>query len=80
MEIEKRTMNWMPRQSQWNELQETRAKRKEMMESMAGASETLNAAFATTRDNLSMGMSEITAKVAAARVEAEGKAKLSKSA
>jgi hypothetical protein len=68
MQVEKRSMNWFPRESAWDRAEAQREKRKANSETYLASNESLASAFQTTRDDLTYGMAEITAKVAAARV------------
>jgi hypothetical protein len=68
MQVEKRTMNWFPKESAWDRAEAQRAKRQANSQSYLANNEALASAFQTTRDDLTYGMAEITAKAAAARV------------
>jgi hypothetical protein len=68
MEIQKRTLNWLPRESAWDSAQAQREKRKANNDAFLEQQTAMASAFQTSRDDLVYGMAEITAKVAAARV------------
>ncbi len=76
MQIQKKSLNWMPRASQWQEARQQRAKRQEFAQGAIAQRQALTAQFASVQDNLAYGRSEIAAKTAAARIQAEGRAKL----
>jgi len=68
MQVEKRTMNWFPKQSSWDMAEAQREKRKANSATYLATNEALASAFQTTRDNVTFGMAEIAAQAAAARV------------
>lgn len=78
MKIEKRTLNWFPKQSAWQEYQQKRAKRREIAERMSADRDLVSTSIAVARDNQIYGRAELAAKAAAARVSAEAKNKLAK--
>jgi hypothetical protein len=68
MQVEKRSMNWFPRESSWDIAEAQREKRKANSEAYMATNDALASAFQTSRDDLVYGMAEITAQMAAARV------------
>lgn len=68
MQIEKRTLNWLPRQSMYDEAQAQRAKRREVNESFIAGQQSLASAVSAAYVNYTMGMAEITGQTAADRV------------
>jgi hypothetical protein len=68
MQVVKRTLNWLPRQSMYEQAQEQRAKRREANEAFVSGQQTMMAAFTSASQNYTMGIAEITAQVASARV------------
>jgi hypothetical protein len=68
MQVEKRSMNWLPRESAWDEAQARREKRKAINYAFIEQQSAIASAVQTVRDDLVFGMAEITAQVAAARV------------
>lgn len=74
MRIEKRSLNWMPRASAWDTAQAQRAKSKEANSTFLSQQSALASTFQSSRDNMTMGIAEISGKIAAARVQAEAKA------
>ena len=68
MQVQKRSLNWFPRQSSWDIAQAQREKRKANSEAYLSNNDAVASAMQTVRDDLVFGMAEITAKVAAARV------------
>ena len=68
MQVQKRTMNWFPRESSWDLAQARREKRKANSDAYIANNDAVASAIQTVRDDLVFGMAEITAKVAAARV------------
>ena len=68
MQIEKRSFNWLPKASAWDLAKAQRAKRKANSDAFLNANDALSVTFASLRENYTMGMAEITARSAAARV------------
>ena len=68
MQIEKRSLNWFPRESTYDLAQSQREKRRATSQAYIAEAASLASTFATARDNLSSGMAEISAKVATARI------------
>jgi hypothetical protein len=68
MQIEKRTLNWFPRASAWNTTEAQREKRKANHDAFLEQQSTTADAFQGTRDDLTYGLAELTAKMAAARI------------
>ena len=67
MQIVKRTLNWLPRPSMFD-LAQQRAKRRETNEMFISGQQTMMSAFTSASQNYTMGMAEITAQAASARV------------
>jgi hypothetical protein len=68
MEIVKRSLNWLPRQSMYEEAQQRRAQRREAAYSFIATQQTLASAVSSAYVNYTMGMAEITGQTAANRV------------
>jgi len=68
MQIEKRTLNWFPKESAYDLAQAQREKRKAVSQAYIEETASLASSFATTRDDLVSGMAEIAAQVALARI------------
>jgi hypothetical protein len=68
MQIVKRTLNWLPRPSMFDLAQQQRAKRRETNEMFISGQQTMMSAFTSASQNYTMGMAEITAQAASARV------------
>lgn len=78
MKVEKRSLNWLPRQSVWNESRAQAEKRRAAHSTFLDQQSSAANAFQSTRDNLAMGAAENSGQAAAARVKAEAKAAVSK--
>lgn len=74
MKIEKRTLNWLPRQSMYDEAVERRQKRKEQAESFISAQSAAASTFGSIQQSLVAGAGEITSNIAASRLGIDLKA------
>jgi hypothetical protein len=70
MQIVKRTMNWLPRQSTYSYVQQQNAKRKAAHQAFIDSQSSLSSTFSTIFSNLSQGQSTNAAQAALARVTA----------
>ena len=68
MQIEKRSLNWLPKASAWDLAESQREKRKAVSQAYIDETISIASAFQSNRDDLSAGMAELTAKIAAARI------------
>jgi hypothetical protein len=68
MQVEKRSLNWLPKPSAWDLAQSQREKRKANSEAYIANNDSVASTFQGVRDNLTYGMAELTAKIASARV------------
>ena len=69
---------WLPKPSPWQDAQAWREKRRAMSEDFRNNATNLANSVANAQANQIAGAAELTAKIAAARVQAALKAKLSK--
>ena len=68
MQIEKRTMNWLPRPGLWQEAQAQRAARRQQATAAIAERQGLASTFAAVRNNLATGQAEIAARAAGSRL------------
>lgn len=68
MQVEKRTLNWLPKESSWDAAQAQRERRKAMHDEFLERQTSLANAFQTTRDDFAYGAAELAANAASARV------------
>lgn len=68
MQIVKRTMNWLPKQSTYDYVTQQAEKRKAAHEAFLTSQDSLSSAFSTIFSNLSQGQSTNAAQAALARV------------
>ena len=71
MRIEKRTMNWIPRQTTWQYQQSLNAKRKAQAQSFLDIQASLAAAIFTAQDNASVSGAELTLKAVLNKTQAK---------
>jgi hypothetical protein len=74
VKIEKRTMNWLPRQSMHDEAVERRQKRKEQAEQFIATQSAIATTIGSIQQGLVSGTGEITSNLAAARLGIDLKA------
>ena len=68
MQIEKRTLNWLPRQSAYDEAVSLRAKRKAAAEDFISTQSTLADTFSGLQSDAVSGLGDIVARAAQARI------------
>lgn len=68
MQVAKRSLNWLPRESSWDAAQAQREKRKAVNDAFLEQQSSAASALQANRDDLVYGMAEIAAQAAAARV------------
>ena len=68
MQIEKRTMNWMPKASAWEEAESRREKRRAYAASDRANWDNLAVSFSRVRDAQATGGAELAARRAATRL------------
>ena len=78
MQVAKRSMNWMPRASMYNEMAALKAKRQTMNSAYVSNTANQASAFSSISTSLSSGLAELTAKVTAIRVQTEAVMKIKK--
>jgi hypothetical protein len=76
MQIEKRTMGWLPKQSSYDYAQSLNAKRRENAQSAIASNEALASTLSGASTSHVAGAVENTIKAAAARIQATAQAKL----
>jgi hypothetical protein len=79
MKIEKRTMNWLPRASLYDEAEAARTKRKAYSQSAINQSASINSTLIDTANNTNTGEQiNLTLRIAAQRIQDQASAKLAK--
>ena len=68
MIIEKRTMNWLPQKSLYQEMQEARLKRREHIQKGLEVSASLAGSFQTARNGVAQGQVDLAIKIAHSRL------------
>ena len=68
MQVQKRTMNWLPRQSMYDETVAQRAKRKEQAEEFISKQTNIASSIGSIQQGLISGTGEITSNIAATRL------------
>ena len=69
MEIQKRSMNWFPKESAWNELQEQKAKRREMVQEFQEKNQSLANSLGSVFANQISGNAENITRTAVDRIQ-----------
>ena len=68
VEVVKRSLNWMPRPSMYDETVDRRAKRKEQAEAFIANQSAIASSIGSIQSSLVSGSTEITSNIAAARL------------
>jgi hypothetical protein len=79
MQIEKRTMNWLPRASLYDEAEAARTKRKAYSQAVLAQNASYNNALISTANTGNTGEQiNLTLRIAAERIQTQASAKLAK--